>query len=143
MTSGRASAGPVTREKVVEKPGIRPSSTGPRLVVASQHQASAGDAAPAAGDVGTMLRDPRLALGVLLVAALLGLLAQSWRAQELSSQVGALEGRLASAHQLIERHEVHLERVQGSVGALLAEVRELDALGHATPTPAGTTAEPR
>ena len=89
------------------------------------------------------MRDPRLALGVLLAAALLGLLAQSWRAQELSSQVGALEGHLASAQRLIERHEMHLQRVQGSVGALLVEVQELDALVHAPPTDAGTTPEPR
>ena len=78
-------------------------------------------------------RDPRLALSVLLVAAVLGLLAQSWRAQQLSSQVGALEGRLESAQQLIERHEVHLQRVQGSVTALLDEVRELDHLVQDSP----------
>ena len=131
----------------MEEPSTRPSSTGPRLVAAPPPEAQGGeaaaDAAAAAGGMNAMLRDPRLALGALLVVTLLGLLAQSWRAQELSSQVGALEGHLASAQRLIERHELHLERVQGSVGALLAEVRELDALVHASPKDAGTTPEPR
>ncbi|MGE4653296.1 MAG: hypothetical protein AAEJ53_20610 [Myxococcota bacterium] len=131
----------------MKEPSTRPSSTGPRLVVppptAAHSDEAVPDAAPATGGVSAMLRDPRLALGVLLAAALLGLLAQSWRAQELSSQVGALEGHLASAQRLIERHEMHLQRVQGSVGALLVEVQELDALVHAPPTDAGTAPEPR
>ena len=131
----------------MKNPSTRPSSTGPRLVVTPSPEAHAGeaapDAAPAAGGPSAMWRDPRLALGGLLALALLGLLVQSWRAEELLSQVGALEGRLASAQRLIERHEVHLERVQGSVGTLLAEVRELDALVHALPTDADTPSQPR
>ena len=74
-----------------------------------------------------------LFLVLLLAAALLGLGTQSWRAQQLSSQVDALETRLESAQRLIEQHELHLQQVQGSVGALLEEVRQLDHLVQQSP----------
>jgi len=121
----------------VEKSSTSSSSQGPRLVVASQPEAPQDESPPADSrkDWGlkATLRDPRLALAVLLGIALLALLAQSWRAQQLSGQVGALENRLEAAQQLIERHEVHLQRVQGSVGSLLEEVRELDRLVKRSP----------
>ena len=121
----------------MEKSSTSSSSQGPRLVVASQPEAPQDESPPADSrkDWGlkATLRDPRLALAVLLGIALLALLAQSWRAQQLSGQVGALENRLEAAQQLIERHEVHLQRVQGSVGSLLEEVRELDRLVKRSP----------
>ena len=118
----------------------------PRLKLASQPDDASSEAPPKAGrDHGIwsrVQRDPRLTLSALLGLALLGLLAQSWRAEVLSSQLGVLELRLESAQQLIEQHEVHLQRVQGSVGALLDEVQELDRLVHASPGRAGT-ADPK
>jgi len=121
----------------MEKSSAGSKSASPRLVVAARPDPPPDEPASASarkgGNVGATLRDPRLSLILLLGVALLALLAQSWRAQQLSHQVGGLEIRLEAAQQLIDQHELHVQAVQGSVGSLLEEVRELDRLVQQSP----------
>ena len=119
----------------MEKSSAGSKSASPRLVVAARLDPPPDEPASArkGGNVGATLRDPRLSLILLLGVALLALLAQSWRAQQLSHQVGGLEIRLEAAQKLIDQHELHVQEVQGSVGSLLEEVRELDRLVQQSP----------
>jgi hypothetical protein len=69
-----------------------------------------------------------LILALLLVVAVSGLLAQSWRVSRLESQVAELGSRLGAAQAEIEAHEAHLGRVRDAVGDVRREVTALEAL---------------
>lgn len=121
----------------MERSSAGSKSTGPRLVVAGRSDSPPKESAPASapkrGGVGDLLRDPRVSLTLLLGLVVIALLAQTWRAEQLARQVGGLETRLEAARQLIDQHELHSQQVQGSVGSLLEEVRELDRLVQQSP----------
>ena len=95
------------------------------------------ESAPAAADAAPESTRPRgraaLILALLLVVAVSGLLAQSWRVSQLETRVGELESQLGSARAEIQVHEAHLGRVRDAVGDVRREVMALEALAAQEP----------
>ena len=67
-------------------------------------------------------------LAMLLIAALSGLLAQSWRASHLEGRMGELEAQLGTAQAELQAHQAHLSLVREAVGGVSRELTALEKL---------------